>query len=279
MKKLAGLRRPSHTTVVAYLSLFLVVSGGAAYAAAKIGSKQLRANAVTASKIKRGAVISAKIRNRAVTAAKLGNGAVTAAKLGRGGQLAKLGDGAVGSAKIAANAVGGAQADEASFQGLIKGNGSIQSHAASVPAANLLSAPAVVATIPGFGDVRLTFCGDFPEKDRMGVQLLSSNGSQPFTFVGTVIGANNPAGTGKPQFNDTSGGTIGDGTGSLLFGQLPGVETPGPTGIDGKWEFQLSRGEDPNATTAHVSVAAVNDSTNTRPSGDCHISAVTTIVP
>lgn len=35
MKKRIMLGRPGHTTVVAYLSLFLVVGGGAAYAASR----------------------------------------------------------------------------------------------------------------------------------------------------------------------------------------------------------------------------------------------------
>jgi hypothetical protein len=66
MIKRLKLHRPSHTTVVAYLSLFLVVSGGAALAASQlhknsVGAKQIKKNAVTTAKIKNGAVTGAKI--------------------------------------------------------------------------------------------------------------------------------------------------------------------------------------------------------------------------
>lgn len=50
------IRRPSHTTVVAYLALFGVLATGSAYAVDKIGAKE----------IKQGAVSSAKIKNETV---------------------------------------------------------------------------------------------------------------------------------------------------------------------------------------------------------------------
>jgi hypothetical protein len=67
MRKRMKLRRPSHTTVVAYLSLFLVISGGAAYAAGhlgknSVGTKQLKKNSVTTAKIKKNAVTGAKVK-------------------------------------------------------------------------------------------------------------------------------------------------------------------------------------------------------------------------
>jgi hypothetical protein len=71
MQKRLRLERPSHTTVVAYLTLFLVISGGAAYAAGlaknSVGSKQLKSNAVTAAKIKNEAVSAAKVKKGTLT--------------------------------------------------------------------------------------------------------------------------------------------------------------------------------------------------------------------
>jgi hypothetical protein len=57
MRKRVKWARPSHTTVVAYLTLFLVIGGGAAYAAGhlgknSVGTKQLKKNAVTGAKVK-----------------------------------------------------------------------------------------------------------------------------------------------------------------------------------------------------------------------------------
>jgi hypothetical protein len=80
-------QRLTYANVVATLALFLALGGGAVYAAGKIGSKGLKANAVTAGKIKRNAVTSTKIRGNAVTTAKLKNGAVNLAKLAAGTNL------------------------------------------------------------------------------------------------------------------------------------------------------------------------------------------------
>jgi hypothetical protein len=75
MKRLRP-RLPSHTTVAAYLCLFLLLGGGA-YAAQKIGSGQLKKNAVTTSKIKNGAVTRQKLKNGAVNGAKVADGSLT----------------------------------------------------------------------------------------------------------------------------------------------------------------------------------------------------------
>src|SRR5712672_2182187 len=57
------------------VAVFLVLGGGAAFAASQlakksVGTKQLQANAVTAAKIRKNAVTTAKIKNNAVTGAK-----------------------------------------------------------------------------------------------------------------------------------------------------------------------------------------------------------------
>src|SRR5512133_1733431 len=64
---------PSPAMIVALVAL-IVALAGSAYAAKKIGSRQLKRNAVTTKKIK----------NKAVTTAKLANGAVTTDKLSEG---------------------------------------------------------------------------------------------------------------------------------------------------------------------------------------------------
>ena len=67
--------RPSPAMVVAVIALIVAISG-TAYAAGKIGTKQLKKNAVSTKKIKDDAVTAAKLANNAVTGAKLANGAV-----------------------------------------------------------------------------------------------------------------------------------------------------------------------------------------------------------
>jgi hypothetical protein len=80
-------RHLTYANVVATLALFLALGGGVVWAAGKIGSKGLKANAVTAGKIKRNAVTNAKIRGNAVTAPKIKAGAVDSTKLAPGTNL------------------------------------------------------------------------------------------------------------------------------------------------------------------------------------------------
>jgi hypothetical protein len=63
-------KRPSPALVISILALFVAL-GGSAYAASKIGTKQIKNNAITAAKIKNNAVTGAKIKNGAITGAKV----------------------------------------------------------------------------------------------------------------------------------------------------------------------------------------------------------------
>jgi hypothetical protein len=56
--------------VISILALFVAL-GGSAYAATKIGTKDIKANAITAGKIKKNAVTTNKIKKEAVTGAKI----------------------------------------------------------------------------------------------------------------------------------------------------------------------------------------------------------------
>ena len=81
-------KRLTYANVVSTLALFLVLAGGAAYAA-KVGKKsvgpaQLKANAVTTAKIKANAVTTRKIKRNAVANAKIKDGAVESAKIADG---------------------------------------------------------------------------------------------------------------------------------------------------------------------------------------------------
>jgi hypothetical protein len=83
----------TYANVISSLCLFLLLGGGAAFAAGKlaknsVGTKQIKNSAVTAAKIKKGTITNAKIKNGTITGAKI--------------NLAKLGT--VPSATNAANA-------------------------------------------------------------------------------------------------------------------------------------------------------------------------------
>jgi hypothetical protein len=92
-------QRLSYANVVSTLALFLVLSGGAAYAAKKITSHDLRGGSVTTAKIKRNAVTRSKIKAKAISTAKIADGAVTNARLADGSvSLEKLAPGFIAPA-------------------------------------------------------------------------------------------------------------------------------------------------------------------------------------
>ena len=66
------------------IAVFLVLGGGAAYAAKKIGSDQIKGNSITAAKIRKGAVTAGKIKADAVTTKKIAPAAVTDGKIAAG---------------------------------------------------------------------------------------------------------------------------------------------------------------------------------------------------
>jgi hypothetical protein len=87
-------KRLSYANVMSSLAVFLVLGGGAAYAAKKIGSHQLRGGSVTTAKIKRNAVTRSKIKASAISTAKLAPAAVTNGRLANGSvSLEKLAPG------------------------------------------------------------------------------------------------------------------------------------------------------------------------------------------
>jgi hypothetical protein len=79
--------RISYANVVSTLALFLVLTGGAAYAAHRyltkksVGTPQLKANAVTTSKIKANAITTRKLKRISVSTEKLKENAVNSEKI------------------------------------------------------------------------------------------------------------------------------------------------------------------------------------------------------
>jgi len=63
------------------IAVFLILGGATAFAAKKIGSSGLKANAVTTAKIKREAVTTKKIKKNAVVGAKVKDGSLTGADI------------------------------------------------------------------------------------------------------------------------------------------------------------------------------------------------------
>lgn len=74
-------KRVTYANVMSSIAVFLVLGGGAAYAAKKIGSNEIKGNSITTGKIKKEAVAASKIKKNAVITAKIANNAVTTAKI------------------------------------------------------------------------------------------------------------------------------------------------------------------------------------------------------
>ncbi len=84
MRRLRG--KLTYSNVMVTILAFLVLSGGAAYAASHlgkktVGAKQLKPNAVTTAKIKKNAVTKAKIKAGSVDSSKIVDGSVTGADI------------------------------------------------------------------------------------------------------------------------------------------------------------------------------------------------------
>lgn len=74
-------KRLTYANVMSSLAVFLVLGGATAFAATKIGAKELKANSVLTGKIKKEAVTTSKIKNNAINTAKIADKAVTGAKV------------------------------------------------------------------------------------------------------------------------------------------------------------------------------------------------------
>jgi hypothetical protein len=148
----------TYANVVSSLCLFLLLGGGAAFAAShlgknSVGSKQIKKNAVSAAKIKNGAVTEAKIAAGAVTAAKIPDGSLTGAKI----NISTLGT--VPSAERASTANTAATADSAN---------TAKSLAASEPW-HVVGAPGEPAFTGGWSSIGTSFEPVSFYKDQAGI--------------------------------------------------------------------------------------------------------------
>jgi hypothetical protein len=77
-------KRITYANVMSSIAVFLVLGGATAYAAKKIGSNEIKGNAITTGKLKKEAVTASKLKKSSVTTAKIANGAVTGEKVADG---------------------------------------------------------------------------------------------------------------------------------------------------------------------------------------------------
>ncbi|HVX32655.1 MAG TPA: hypothetical protein VHA80_05880 [Solirubrobacterales bacterium] len=120
------LKRLTYANVMSSLAVFLVLGGATAIAAGKIGSNQIKANAIVTGKIKKEAVTEAKIKAAAVGTSRLANDAVTTGKLADASVgTNQLANGAVTGTKLAGNAVGSADIADGAVNGAKLADGAV----------------------------------------------------------------------------------------------------------------------------------------------------------
>jgi hypothetical protein len=116
-------KRLTYANVMSTLAVFLVLGGGAAFAAAQlgkntVGAKQLKKSAVSRAKVKNGAINGAKVADGSLTGADVADGSLTGTEIADGsigtGDLANLG---VTTAKLADNSVNSAKVQDKSLKG------------------------------------------------------------------------------------------------------------------------------------------------------------------
>jgi len=175
---------PSHTTVIAYLALFVAL-GGSAYAAIQlpknsVGPKQLKANAVTTAKIKNGAVTGAKISANSVTGANIDESTLGRVPSAASAEKATT----AGHAATATNATNAASAAEAKALGGIPSSGFLQTNAVQFGSGALNACFAqTLIDMPGW--FRITTVGDCKPEFKLNLLNQSSETWQYTTEVGT----------------------------------------------------------------------------------------------
>jgi hypothetical protein len=271
-------------TIIATIALLVALSG-AGYAATKIGTAQLKNNAVTTAKIKNNAVNTAKLRNNAVNSAKLASGAVRAADLGAGSvAAAALANGSVTAAKIAAGAVESGALATGSVQGAKLANGSVSEEklgpnavtgakiaGGTITAANI--APGQV--VKGNGELfsaRLSM-GPGPTANSL---LLSLPNIATVQLDCTVTGANTTVNniSGTTLTATVSGmnaatGPFADST-AIPAGGADILANGGAAGVQGA-TWQLSYGSSDAAHVATVTVTAAGNATGGTPGTGCEV--------
>ena len=114
-------KRITYANVMSSIAVFLVLGGGAAYAAKKIGANELKANSVKTGKIVKEAVTTSKLKNGSVTTNKLAKEAVASDKLADNAVTTpKLANNAVTTGKIADDSVTGAKVNESTLSGVVQ---------------------------------------------------------------------------------------------------------------------------------------------------------------
>lgn len=127
------LPRLRYADVVATLALFGMLAGGGAYAASKIGSKDIARGAVKSKQLARAAVKSKHLAKKAVKSKHLAKGTVKGNHLAKGAVQGKhLAKGAVGGAQIKPGSISPAQLQKPPIWAVVNADGTIRAQSGGV---------------------------------------------------------------------------------------------------------------------------------------------------
>jgi hypothetical protein len=278
----AWIRLPSPAMGVALIAL-LVATSGTTYAATRIGTKQIKDNAITSPKIRNGAVknfdlarnsvVTAKIVASAVTGlqikdasvgnADLGNDSVSGAKIRAGAvgnsdlandavTSSKIRAGAVGNSDLADNAIGSSKIADGSIVAadikdgeVVKGNARMLATAVTLPDG---AGQTVLLSAPGLGALRASCAAGVTTTQ------WQNTGTTPVAVVNQVV----PAGA-TPVVSVGQTSLAGGGT----FDQAPNTGTTGTESV--MWQASIDASGGDRVATLQV--------TTSRSGNDCRISA------
>lgn len=161
--------RFTYSNVVSTLALFLALSGGVAFAASKIQTKDIAKRAVISGKLALGAVRSNQIADGAVSADQIATGAVNAKKIAGG---------AVGATQIAGGAVGAKQ--------ILDGTIGTKQIGASAVAPSNLQFPVFFAASPLGGSAAIP--GNQPQPYPLSDAAWTQNPGQLNVIFGGAVG-------------------------------------------------------------------------------------------
>jgi hypothetical protein len=202
-------KRLTYANVMSSIAVFLMLGGATAFAATKIGSNEIKGNAITTGKIKKEAVSRAKIKKNAIDASKLADGSVTNSKLAADAVTGdKVKDGSLTGADLNLGTVG--TVPSANNANAVNGQ-SIASFFKEVPT----NGAAVTAL--EFGGVKLTASCPATVPNLTATNTSGIPGAIRF---GTVLEAAEAFGNGQTSFSTitvTNAKALGAGTVEAVF--------------------------------------------------------------
>jgi hypothetical protein len=221
-------KRLTYANVMSSIAVFLLLGGATAFAANKIGAKQLQANSVTTAKVKKGAITTTKLKDGSVTTTKIADKAVTGAKIDPVGLGVVPNATSAINATNATNAAHAQNADTVGGQSVVKIFKTLTEGQSNVAVANLAGFNVTVTCNTDDADVTITSpAGPGTVMDTGGV----ASGGDETTFD---YESSEPGDTGDIRVDELSagGGDATYGNASVTLATSNGASVSGDIGYD-----------------------------------------------